>query len=95
MTEHLIEPTLWLMIIGLTVLALTCGILGYQAAIYQSRHVRRLMNEQVTELELRIATLNIEIATDPERAWIDHGQRYVLHQIENSLRDIRTRMQRN
>jgi len=74
----------------LAIVGLIVGLaIGWDSAIYHNHRVRRTLESDVRHLETEVATLNEKLAEDPQRASIDHGQRYVLNQVQTLLDRIR------
>lgn len=83
-----------IVVIG-TILFGTAFWLGWVIAVGRHEVAKRRLASQIDTLDTKIKALNEEISTDPQRAWIDHGQRYVIHQIETTLRGIREQMEKH
>lgn len=71
-------PAITLFVVGLLMF-----LLGYEAAIHWWRHKRRMIEATVKSLEANMLTLQAQLDKDPARAGINHGQLYILNQIEN------------
>jgi hypothetical protein len=83
------NPTLITFLIPL-LLGVVIGILiGWDAAIYQHRHNRKILNERVEELEADAAEFRAQLAADPQRAWLDFGKRDVLNRFDSLVTAIR------
>ncbi len=76
------SPTLALMMLGITLVSLFSGYLvGWNAAVDNHRHTRKLLETSVGDLEQQVAAFRAAEDNDPQRAWIDMGKRHVINQI--------------
>jgi hypothetical protein len=77
----------------LVALAATFLLLGYLIGYADSKHtwerMRRAFATNLHELEARVIGLQNRLSRDPERAAMDHGEIFVINQIENLTRQMR------
>lgn len=84
-------------------LALIMAVAGYLIGHADAKRTWEKMRERfalhVGELETRVIGLQRRLSRDPERAAMDHGEIFVINQIENLTRqmrdDITERQERN
>ena len=78
-----------LFIFGFIAVATLFYGIGYFDAQHIHLKARQILEDSVTELELSVSNLNQRLATDPERAAIDHGMTYALNQMTHLIDEIR------
>lgn len=78
-----------LLLTSLVFLSLAFFLLGWDLSVARHRDLATALEQEVSDLEDRVAAFDEQMAKDPQRAWLDLGKRTALHQMEATIRSIR------
>lgn len=76
-------------VVFLIFLVLMAFLTGWNTSVARHRARQRNLERSVADLELQADAMTESLQDDPQRAGIDIGKRYAVHQMQNTIDRLR------